>query len=215
MHGDSAPWSCSVDYRLAPEHPFPAPLEDCLDAWTWLQDQAEVRGIDPARVAVGGQSAGGGLAASLVQRIHDEGGQQPAAQWLFCPMLDDRTAARTELDGAKHLLWNNKANRAGWGAYLGVQPGSASVPDGAVPSRRGDLSGLPAAWIGTGDIELFYDENRAYAEALTAAGVECELDTVAGAPHAFETVAGGANVSRAYLSRSYEWLRGHLDSPER
>ena len=115
----------SVEYRLAPEHPFPAPLDDCFAAWSWMQEQAERLGVDPHRIVVGGESAGGGLAATLVQRIHDTGGPQPAAQLLVYPMLDDRTAARTELDAVKHRLWNNRANRAGWTAYLGHEPGRA------------------------------------------------------------------------------------------
>jgi acetyl esterase/lipase len=201
----------SAEYRLAPEHPFPAPLDDCLDAWTWLQDHATELGLDPQRVAVGGQSAGGGLAASLVQRLHDTAPVRPVAQWLFCPMLDDRTAADRRLDDVKHRLWTNRANRAGWGAYLGVSPGAPAVPDYSVPARRADLRGLAPAWIGTGDIELFYAENRAYADALCAAGVEVELDVVPGAPHAFETLAGGTTVARAYLDRSSTWLRDHLE----
>ncbi len=204
----------SAEYRLAPEHPFPGPLDDCVAAWTWLLDSAAARSIDVSRIAIGGQSAGGGLAASLVQRIHDAGGAQPAAQWLFCPMLDDRTAADRELDVTKHLLWSNKANRVGWAAYLGVEPGGASTPEYAVPARRVDLSGLPPAWIGTGDIELFYDENRTYAEALDAAGVDCVLDVVPGAPHGFETVASGTDIAQAYLGRSFAWLEGRLARPD-
>jgi acetyl esterase/lipase len=200
----------SVDYRLAPEHPYPVPVDDCLSAWRWLQGHAVDRGVDPARVAIGGQSAGGCLAASLVQRVHDGPGQQPVAQWLFCPMLDDRTAAHRDLDTVRHFLWNNRSNRAGWRAYLGADPGSAAVPTDAVPARRTDLSGLPPAWIGIGDAELFYDEARAYAEALTAAGVPTTLDTVPGAPHAFEKIAAKAPVSQAYLRRAKTWLDHQL-----
>jgi acetyl esterase/lipase len=200
----------SVEYRLAPEHPFPTPVDDCHRAWRWLQENAAGRGVDPGHVVVGGQSAGGGLAASLVQRLHDEGGPQPAGQWLFCPMLDDRTAANRDLDRVRHFLWSNRSNRAGWTAYLGTAPGAPSVPDYAVPARRESLAGLPPAWIGTGDVELFYDEDRAYAAALTAAGVECELDVVPGAPHAFERISAKAPVARAYLQRSLAWLRGRL-----
>lgn len=200
----------SVDYRLAPEYPFPTPLEDCRQAWQWLQQHSAERGIDPARVAVGGQSAGGGLAAGLVQRLHDDGGVQPAAQWLFCPMLDDRTAGDRALDRIGHLLWDNRANRVGWQAYLGAAPGSPEVPVAAVPARRTDFSGLPPAWIGTGDIELFHAENLAYAASLRAAGVACVLDVVPGAPHAFETVAPHTAVARAYWQRSLDWLTGQL-----
>ncbi|RQV68517.1 alpha/beta hydrolase [Burkholderia cenocepacia] len=99
----------SVGYRLAPGHPYPAALDDCMSAWQWLLAAAQRLGVDP-----GGQSAGGGLAAALVQRLCDTAGPVPKAQWLFCPMLDDRTAARRELDGIKHPIWNNRQNAIGW-----------------------------------------------------------------------------------------------------
>lgn len=203
----------SVEYRLAPEHPFPAALDDCLEAWEWLQDTAAQRGIDPSRVAVGGQSAGGGLAASLAQRIRDELTIQPAAQLLFCPMLDDRTAANTDLDKVNHLLWNNRSNRFGWTAYLGGPPGAAHVPTYAVPSRHAFVAGLPPAWIGTGDIELFFEEDRAYADALTAAGVDTTLVVVPGAPHGFESIAPRSSIALTYSSNALEWLRERLDAP--
>jgi acetyl esterase/lipase len=200
----------SPTYRLAPEHPFPAPLDDCHTAWEWLQDAAPKRGIAPDRIAVGGQSAGGGLAAGLVQRLHDEGGVQPAAQWLFCPMLDDRTAARRELDQLRHYLWNNTSNRAGWRAYLSQDPGGPTTPVYAVPSRRTDLSGLPPTWIGAGDVELFYEEDRAYATALQTAGVDCTLDVVPGAPHAFEALAASTKLALDYKARAQQWLERSL-----
>lgn len=200
----------SVDYRLAPEHPFPAPLDDCAEAWDWIQANAELRSIDGTRVAIGGQSAGGGLAASLVQRLHDRGGIQPVAQWLFCPMLDDRTAANRELDLVKHFLWTNKSNRVGWASYLGVAPGAAVVPEYASPARRQNVVGFPSTWIGIGDIELFHDEAVAYGSALSAAGVATVVDVVAGAPHAFEAV--GTALGLAYLDRARAWLKPHLST---
>jgi acetyl esterase/lipase len=200
----------SVDYRLAPEHPFPAPLDDCTEAWDWIQGNAELRSIDPTRVAVGGQSAGGGLAASVVQRLVDRGGIQPVAQWLFCPMLDDRTAANRDLDSVKHFLWNNNSNRAGWASYLSVAPGSAVVPEYASPARRQTVVGFPPTWIGAGDIELFHDEAVAYGAALRAAGVDVVVDVVAGAPHAFEAV--GTPLGLAYLDRARAWLKPYLSA---
>jgi acetyl esterase/lipase len=197
-------------YRLAPEHPFPIPVDDCERGWNWIIDNASLRGIDPARVAIGGQSAGGGLAAMLVQRLHDKGGVQPAAQWLICPMLDDRTAGDRSLDKIKNRLWNNKSNRAGWTAFLGTTPGSADVPSGSVPSRRTDVSGLPPAWIGTGTVELFYREDVAYAHALEAAGVDVTLDEVPGAPHAFEAMAAKTRIAQHYVERARRWLAGRL-----
>ncbi|WP_400994845.1 alpha/beta hydrolase [Agromyces sp. GXQ0307] len=200
----------SVEYRLAPRHPFPAPLDDCVAAWQWLQDAAPARGIDPDRVAVGGESAGGGLAAALAQRLHDAGGRRPVAQLLYCPMLDDRTAARRELDGVRHFAWTNRDNLVGWSSYLPAPPGAETVPDFAVPARRTDLSGLPPAWIGVGDIDLFHDEDLAYAAALRAAGVECTVDVVPGAPHGFEAIARGAEVTRDFHARARGWLGERL-----
>ncbi|TFC17274.1 alpha/beta hydrolase [Cryobacterium glucosi] len=200
----------SVEYRLAPENPYPAPLDDCLQAWRWLQDNAKARGIDPERIAVGGQSAGGGLAAGLALRIHDELQVQPIAQLLFCPMLDDRTAADRTRDAENNFLWNNRSNLTGWTAYLGDAPGGPEVPAYAAPSRRRDLSGLPAAWIGTGDIELFFTEDRSYAEGLSAAGVDCTLVVVPGAPHAFESVAISAPIAKKYSADALAWLKQQL-----
>ncbi|MET0662586.1 MAG: alpha/beta hydrolase [Ilumatobacteraceae bacterium] len=225
----------SVDYRLAPEHPFPAPLDDCFAGWTWVQERADGLGVDPHRIVVGGESAGGGLAATLVQRIHDTGGPQPAAQLLVYPMLDDRTAARTELDAVKHRLWNNRANRAGWTAYLGHEPGGPGagedgtghdgtakpgtakpgtgesvggrIAEYAVGARRSDLAGLPPAWIGVGEVDLFHDEDRDYAERLVAAGVPCELVVVPGAPHGFVSTASKATATVDFERRIDEFLR--------
>jgi acetyl esterase/lipase len=200
----------SVEHRLAPAHPYPAALDDCQAAWRWTLAHADELGIDPERIAIGGQSAGGGLAAALAQRIADAGGQQPAAQWLFCPMLDDRTAADRQLDDVGHYVWNNTSNRVGWSAYLAGPPGREGIPSDASPARRADLRGLPPAWIGTGSIELFHDEDRRYAERLTDAGVPCVLDTVPGGPHGFESVLPGAPVTRAYMGRATAWLGGRL-----
>lgn len=200
----------SVNYRLAPEFPFPASLNDCFAAWNWLLKSVHDLHIDATKVAVGGQSAGGGIAASLVQRIHDAGGIQPIAQWLFCPMLDDRTAARRELDAVQHKVWNNSLNRTGWHSLLGTEPGAINVPDYAVPARRQDLSGLPPAWIGIGDIDLFFDENKAYADKLKSANVDCTLDIVPGAFHGFEVLGVKTKLAQDYLSRSRDWLQHKL-----
>lgn len=197
----------SAGYRLASQHPFPAALDDLYQSWRWLQGAVAALGIDPQRVVVSGQSAGGGLAASLVQRIHDEGGVQPAGQALLCPMLDDRTAARRELDSINHRLWNNRSNRAGWGCYLGTAPGGPAVPAYAVAARRDNLAGLPPAWIGVGDIDLFYEENRRYAERLREAGVPCELEVVSGGHHGFELLSWQAPLTRAFYQSNYRFLQ--------
>jgi len=200
----------SVEYHLAPKYPFPCALDDCLEAWHWLQHEAQVIGVDTDRIAVVGQSAGGGLAASMTQRILDEGGIQPAAQALFYPMLDDRTAALRELDSIKHRVWNNKCNKAGWSDYLGQPPGEPEVPQYAVPARRDNLVDLPPTWIGIGDIDLFYGECCQYSARLNEAGVRCQLHVAPMAPHAFELIMPNASVTCCAIDSYYcfvrEWL---------
>lgn len=195
----------SVDYRLAPRHPFPAALNDAHGAWRWLRAHAGELGIDPLRIAVGGQSAGGGLAACLVQRLHDEGAGV-AAQWLFCPMLDDRTAADRTHDQTRHFVWNNRSNLVGWRSYLGSAPGGEDVPQYSAAARRADLSGLPPTWIYTSDIELFHDEDLEYARRLHDAGVEVDLDIVHGAPHGFEAWATDSALAQKLFATARAWL---------
>lgn len=200
----------SANYRFAPEHPFPAAHNDVHEAWEWALEHAGDFGAAPDRFVIGGESAGGGLAAALVQRIHDEGGTQPIAQWLFAPMIDDRTAADTALDAAAHWVWDNRSNRTGWSGYLGDKVGAADLPPYAAAARRGDLSGLPPAYIAVGDIELFHAENLQYATRLTESGVDVTLDVVPGAPHGFENWANTAEPARAVLGRARNWLRTHV-----
>jgi acetyl esterase/lipase len=199
----------SVDYRLAPKHPYPAAIDDAHAAWRWLVAHAAELGLDPDRLAVGGQSAGGGLAACLAQRLHDEG-VAVAAQWLFCPMLDDRTAADRTHDEAKHHVWNNRSNLVGWRSYLGGAPGGASVPPYAAAARREDLTGLPPAWIYTSDIELFHDEDIEYARRLEAAGVDVALEVVHAAPHGFEAWATDTPLAQDLFRTARVWLGARL-----
>jgi len=204
----------SVEYRLAPESPFPAALDDAGTAWRWLQSNATALGIDPGRVAVGGESAGAGIAAGLAQRLHDEDGEHlPVAQWLFAPMLDDRTAARADLDAVAHPVWNNRDNRFGWSSYLAQQPGLADVPPYAVPARRTDLGGLPSTWLYTGDIELFNDEIVEYAGRLRDSGVAVDFTVVPGAVHGFENWAGATQVARDLVGAAQDWLGRALARP--
>lgn len=200
----------AVEYRKAPRHPFPAALEDCRSGWAWIQREAVAIGVDPDRVVVGGESAGGGLAAALVQRLHDDGGTLPAGQLLFAPMLDDRTAARRDLDAVRHPVWDNRQNRFGWRSYLGVEPGASTLPAYASAARRDDLSGLPPAWVGVSAGELFHDEAVAYADRLRAAGVAVEVDVVPGGAHGFETWAPDAELTRRHVGHAVTWLRRSL-----
>jgi acetyl esterase/lipase len=195
----------SADYRLAPRHPFPAAHDDVHAAWSWLRLHAPGLGIDLDRIAVGGQSAGGGLAAALVQRLHDDG-VPIAAQLLLCPMLDDRTAADRGLDARRHLVWDNRANLVGWRSYLGREPGADEVPRYAVPARREDLAGLPPTWMYWSEIELFAAEDRAYAERLRAAGVPVTVVTLDDAPHAFEAWGYATPPAQELLAGARSWL---------
>ena len=192
----------SVDYRLAPEHPYPVPLEDCYSALRWL---AGLPSVDPARVAIGGASAGGGLAASLALYARDRGEVPLAAQLLVYPMLDDRTVDRDGLEHPGQRLWNQSSNKFGWTAYLGD-----ADRDVAVPARRADLSGLPPAWMGVGTLDLFHDEDLAYAERLRAAGVTCEVEVVDGAFHGFDGIVPKAEVSQQFFKSQCAMLRRAL-----
>lgn len=184
----------SVDYRLAPDHPFPAALHDCAAAYRALHAAAGELGIDPTRVVIGGASAGGGLAAALALYIHDEGLPPPALQLLVYPMLDDRTAAPPAPRPLR--MWNGRCNRFGWASYLGDL---RDVPDHAAPARRVDLRGLPPAWIGVGTLDLFYEEDLLWARRLQEAGAPVELEVVEGAFHAFDMIAADAPVSRRFF----------------
>ena len=176
----------SVDYRCAPKHPFPAGLDDSYAALKWVVAHSKDLGVNPNRIAVGGNSAGGGLAAALSQLAHDRQEIKPVFQLLVYPMLDDRTVLRTDIDDSSNITWSQKSNRFGWESYLGQSCGAANVPAYSVPARRADLSGLPKAWIGVGTLDVFHDEDVAYAQRLQACGIECEIVIVPGAFHGFD-----------------------------
>ena len=197
-------------YRLAPEHPFPAALDDLYAGLTWLFGEAEARGIDPARIAIGGASAGAGLTAALAMVAHDREEVRPVFQLLVYPMLDDRTVLRTDIDHRPLRMWSPGSNRFGWASYLGRRPGSADVPPYAAPARRHDLSGLPPAWIGVGTLDLFHDEDLEYARRLEATGVPCAVHTVEGAFHGFDAVFRKAGVTRAFWEEQAKALRAAL-----
>jgi len=206
--------AASVDYRMPPEHPYPAPLDDCYAALQWLAAQPDV---DPNRIAVIGESAGGGLAASLALLARDRGEIALAGQVLAYPMLDDRTPAADIPHPRSLRLWNARSNRLGWGMYLGAgTAGPAATPldaatlELAVPARRTDLSTLPPTWIGVGTLDLFHDEDLEYARRLTDAGVPCELHVIPGAYHGFDASEPKAAVSRDFVARLLEALRGML-----
>lgn len=198
----------AVDYRLAPEHPYPTPLEDAYAALKWLAAQPEV---DADRLALTGESAGGGLAAGLALLARDRGGIAPVLQVLSYPMLDDRTTDGG-LDPRVLRMWNQRSNRFGWDSYLG-DLGGDDVPATAAPARADDLAGLPATWIGVGTHDLFHDEDVAWARRLEAAGVACDLLVVEGAYHGFDVAQPRAEVSRDFLRARIAAFRGALSDP--
>jgi acetyl esterase/lipase len=187
----------SVEYRLAPETPFPGPLDDCYAGLLWLYRNARVLGIDTSRIAVKGLSSGGGLAAMLAIAARDRGEVPLCAQILLYPMLDDRTGSTRKASAKIPYLWTPQANVFGWTSLLGVPAGSSNVPSGAVPARVADLAGLPQTFIGVGSIDLFADEDVAYAQRLRSAGVPTELLVLPGAFHAFDAVAPQASLSKS------------------
>lgn len=196
----------SVDYRLAPEHPYPAALDDCYAALQWL---AGLPAVDRDRVAIAGGSAGGGLAAALAMLARDRGEIPLVAQLLVYPMVDDRTVERDDLDNPGHRLWNQWSNRFGWDSYL-----ADADRDVAVPARRDDLEGLPPAWLGVGTLDLFHDEGLAYAERLRAAGVPCDVEVVEGAFHGFDAIVPKADVSVEFFESQCEALRKAFDAAD-
>lgn len=197
----------SVDYRLAPGQPFPAGLEDCYAALTWVHTHAGEFGIDGRRIAIGGASAGGGLAAALVQMTYDRSEITPVCQLLVYPMLDDRTTLGADPEEAAPLAWNRASNRFGWKSYLGPAEATQAY---AVPARRTDLAGLPPAWVGVGTLDLFHDEDVAYAQALQASGVDCETVVIPGAFHGFDVFTPEAPVVETFRAAQIAALRKHM-----
>ena len=198
----------SPDYRLAPEHPFPAALDDCMATLRWMRANADELGIDPDRIAVIGASAGGGLSAAVAQRSLDE--DIPLrAQVLVYPMLDDRTVLREDHAGRGRFRWTPSSNRFGT-CYLGREPRMSDAPEYAAPARRTDLAGLPPAWIGVGELDLFYDEDVDYAERLRASGVPCTLVTIPGMYHGADAFAPKALSLKDFHSGLQAHLRSYL-----
>jgi acetyl esterase/lipase len=201
----------SVEYRLAPETPYPGPLDDCWAGLQWVFAHAGDLGIDPARIGAMGISAGGGLAAALALVARDRGGAELAFQLLQCPMIDDRQiSASSRYDDL--LIWSREANTFGWQSYLGDRYGSNDVPAYAAAARADDLAGLPPTMVITGGADGFRDENIDYALRLAQAGVPTDLCVIAGAPHGVQLFAG-TTPERRWVRAVDEWLRPRLESP--
>lgn len=178
----------SVDYRLAPETRHPGPVEDCYAALKWLHANADALGADRNRIAVVGESAGGGLAASLALLARDRGEIPLIHQHLIYPMIDDRVCTEAPHPFAGEFVWTSHSNRFGWASLLGAEPGGSDVSPYASPARAADLSGLPPAFICVGALDLFLEQDVEYARRLIRAGVATELHVYPGAYHGFDIV---------------------------
>lgn len=201
----------SPEYRLAPEHPFPAALDDCWTALLWMSQNAAHLGIDARRILLVGASAGGGLAAGLALRARDVGGPELCGQLLMSPMLDHRDDSASTLQVDGWGVWDRVSNRSGWDALLGPDRGGAAVSAYASPALADDLSGLPPAFIDCGSAEVFRDEDVAYASRIWAQGGSAELHVWPGAFHGFDQFVPQARVSVAAREARNSWLARHID----
>lgn len=200
----------AVEYRLAPETPYPGPLEDCYAGLLWAYEHADDFGIDAARIGVRGLSAGGGLAAGLALLARERGEVPLAFQLLDSPMLDDRQITpSSQLDGL--AMWTREANQFGWRAYLGERYGRDDVPPYAAAARATDLVGLPPSFVSVGALDGFRDEAIEYARRLNQAGVATELHVYPGAPHGYTEIAPDADVCRRSKRDMEEWLLRQVD----
>jgi len=200
----------SVEYRLAPEHPHPAPVEDCYAGLTWTPTHAGELGVGSSPLIIAGQSAGGGLAAGTALIARDRGGPPLSHQILECPMLDDRgvTPSCQEID---HVgFWGRISNLTGWTALLGTARGGPDVSPYAAPARATDLTGLPATFIDVGSVDMFRDEDIDFAARLSRAGVSVEFHLWPGGFHGFEGAAPDSTLAQAALAARVGYLRRAL-----
>lgn len=188
-----------VQYRLAPRHPFPAGFHDCCAAYLWILENAKMLGIDPIRIAVGGESAGGALAAAAAHKLRDENLPLPRCQMLLFPATDMRQATRSMHAYTDVPGWNANLNRQMWKLYL--KNGDQGMPAYASPALAASFSGLPPAYVETEEFDCLRDEGEAYAEALSEAGVEVIHHAVRGTFHGFDSFPGGAVREEAMQAR--------------
>lgn len=201
----------NVDYRLAPEHPHPAPVEDCYAGLAWFSAHAAELGVDPERIVIMGGSAGGGLSAGVSLLARDRHGPKLAGQLLLCPMIDNTNTTASSYQYAGLGTWTREANLVGWTCLLGEELAfSEAASPYAAPSRATDLAGLPPAFIEAGTAETFRDEDVEYASRIWAAGGQAELHLWSGGFHGFDMFAPESEIARAALATRTSWLRRTL-----
>lgn len=200
----------SVDYRLAPEHPYPAPLEDCYAAFKWLSAHADELGIDRSCIAIGGASAGGGLASGLAILARDRAEVKTIFQLLVYPMINDCNIAPACDVLPETLFWTRENNMIGWRSYLGCEPGGEGISCYAAAFRAIHLEGLPPAYITVGDLDLFSQEDIEYSRRLIEAGVPAELHVYPGGCHAFDMIVPAADISKRFTTDIHRALKRAL-----
>lgn len=200
----------SVDYPLAPEAPYPAQIDDALLTLSWMHEVSEQEGWDPTRIGIGGDSAGGGLTAGAVLKNRDTSGPPLACQLLVYPMLDDRNVVPDSRFPKQFQIWTFVDNQTGWDAYLSGLTDRSDVPIYAAPARATDLSGLPPTYIDTGTLDIFHDEDIAYAKKMIADGVDVEGHIWNGAPHGFDYFAPESSIAKRAWNARFAFLVEYL-----
>ena len=208
-------FAVSVEYRLAPETPYPGPLEDCYEGLAHLVGNAAALNLDTDKIIIGGVSAGGGLCAGLGLLVRDRGAFSVLGQLLLYPMIDDRNVAATSDTLADTLVWTRAANLFGWQSYLGDLYGSNDIPIYAAPARATDLSGLPPTYLPVGDLDLFLDENIAYAQKLTRSGIPTHFHVFPGAYHGFNAFVPEAPASVACNAEIFSFIAKMLGEADK
>ncbi|MEU6145658.1 alpha/beta hydrolase fold domain-containing protein [Streptomyces sp. NPDC047081] len=197
----------SIDYRLAPEHPDPTPVDDCYAGLVWVIRNAARFGLDPDRVVVTGASAGGALAAGIALKARDSGGVPILGQLLLCPMVDDRVDSWSSRQMDGHGIWDSTSSVTGWTALLGDRRGGPDVSPYAAPARAASVADLPPAYVEVGAFEALRDETIAYAARISAEGGDAELHVWGGAFHSFDEWVPEARVSHTARRARADWLR--------
>jgi acetyl esterase/lipase len=197
----------SVDWRRPPDHPFPAPMDDCYAGLSWTHRSAADLGVDPDRIAIGGASSGGGSAAGLALLARDRGEIPVCFQLLVYPMLDDRNVTPASVALTEPRVWNRQSNLIGWRCYVGDAVGTEAVSPYAAPTRATDLTGLPPAYLPVGDLDLFIDEDIEYAQRLQQADVPAELHVYPGGIHGFDLLAPNSGLAQRFIRDRDEALQ--------